>query len=145
MSNYYDPFAFLHTDRCCTILHVCDLKLTTLMTGNGSRETSKKIHTDFTTVQLLSTVVTQKAISHKSFPIGSLSFPQQGKILLPSNPSLTHLLSLCLQTTDSFSQVKCFLLRLALVIIPDPTVCLKNNQLYGMICWLIMLFVFFLS
>ena len=47
----------------------------------------KKIHTDLTTVQLLSTVVTQTAISHKSFPICSWSFHSRAK----SYYLLTHL------------------------------------------------------
>ena len=39
------------------------------MTGYGSGETWKKIHTGLTTVQLLLTAVTQKVVSHKSFLI----------------------------------------------------------------------------
>lgn len=75
-NKYYDSIAFLHTDSVKGLkCSISDLKLTSLMTGNGSGETSKKIHTDLAAVQLLSTVVTQKVISHKSFPICSLSFP----------------------------------------------------------------------
>jgi hypothetical protein len=61
--------------------------MTSLMTGNGSRETIKKIHTDLAIVQLLSAVVTQKVTSHKSFPICSLTFHRGEK----SYYLLTHL------------------------------------------------------
>lgn len=50
-----------------------------LMTGNTSRQSLKKIYTDLTSIQHLLTVVTQTVISHKHFPICSLSFHSRAK------------------------------------------------------------------
>lgn len=100
----------------------------------------EKIHTDLTTVQLLSTVVTQMAISHKSFPICGLRFHSRAKsYYLLTHLSDTYSLHVCKPQT--VSPAKCFLLRLVLVIIPSSNLLLRNNQLYRMIRRLIMFFL----